>query len=230
MQVLTLLGIAALSTLLAGCGGSSTQDGTGGSGTGGSGTGGSGTGGSGTGGSGTGGTAGVGGGAGVGGTAGSGGQQSCGPEAKTCSENTECVLATKDCCLCGMPELTDFQAVNQKYSAQCSCGGPECDCASAPNPNLGATCRAGNCEGFDVRKSEALSGCTTDDDCTLRMGVSCCEGCGSNEWDLIAVNKSGALTKAVCPSGPVGCPACAPVYPDDKKAACIQKRCAVVNK
>ncbi|MEZ4219612.1 MAG: pentapeptide repeat-containing protein [Polyangiaceae bacterium] len=229
MRAFILSGLLLLVSSIAACGGSSTEDGAGGANTGGSNTGGANTGGANTGGANTGGAS-TGGTAGGGGIAGAGGQLSCGPDAKICSDNSECVLTTQDCCLCGVPELSDFQAVNQKYTAECSCGGPICDCAVAPNPNLGATCQAGSCEGFDVRKSDPMSGCTKDEDCTLRMGVSCCEGCGSNDWDLVAVNNSGALQKAVCPSGPVGCPACAPIYPDNKKAACIQQHCAVVDK
>ena len=225
MRGLLVLGALTWTTLLAGCGGSSTLDGTGGSGTGAA---------SGSGGSAgsTGGSAGSGGTAGSGGAAGSGGQNSCGPETKKCSEPTECLLVTQDCCLCGMPELKDYQAVNSKYEAQCSCGGPICDCMSGNNANLAATCRNSACEGFDVRKVEAFSGCTKDDDCTLRMGLDCCEGCGSSAADLVAVAKTGgpALMKAVCPGGPIGCPACAPQYPDNKKAACVSKHCQVVDK
>lgn len=170
--------------------------------------------------------------AGGGGVAGSGGQNSCGPEAKQCAEPPDCILATQDCCLCGVPELKDFQAVNSKYQAQCSCGGPVCDCATAVNPNLGATCSAGSCQAFDVRQVDALSACNIDDDCTLRMGLGCCESCGSNDYELIAVAKKGgdALHKAVCSSGPVGCPACMPQYPANKTAKCVAKHCQVADK
>ncbi|MFO0570532.1 MAG: hypothetical protein U0263_33140 [Polyangiaceae bacterium] len=228
MRTLSLVASLSLITLLAGCGGSSTEDGTGGASGGGGAGGSSGSGGSGGGTSGSGGGAGVGG----GGAGGTGGAATCGPEAKKCSEPTDCALVTQDCCLCGMPELTDFQAVNQAYTAQCSCQGPVCDCATMPNPNLGATCKAGSCEGFDVRKVDALSMCSIDDDCTLRMGLTCCESCGSSESELIAVaKKSGdALHQAVCPSSPVGCPACMPQYPANKIAKCVANHCQVADK
>jgi len=220
------LSLAITTSFLAGCGGSSTSDGT--PATGGSASGGGGSGGGVSGGSGGGGgvAGGSGGGAGSGGSAGS-----CGQEAKQCAQPMDCTLVTQDCCLCGMPELSDFQAVNQKYAAQCSCGGPICDCATAVNPNLAATCNAGSCEGFDVRQVEAFSGCKVDLDCTLRLGLGCCEGCGSNEWDLVAVKTDqSALMKALCGPQPMPCPACSPQYPANKKAACVAGRCQVQDK
>jgi hypothetical protein len=255
--VRALGGVAVCGALLVACGGSSTSDGTGGSGTGGSAgaTGGAGGAGGATGGAGgvtggaggvtggaggvTGGAGGVTGGAGgaggvtggAGGVGGAGGQASCGPEAKKCAEPADCVLNTPSCCVCGMPELSDFEAINKAFTQQCACQGPACGCATMLNPNLAATCTASKCEAFDVRKVAAYSGCQSDTDCTLRMGLDCCESCQSNEWGLVAVKTDGAaLMKALCGSGPVACPACSPVYPANKKAACIANQCQVANK
>jgi hypothetical protein len=224
----------------AGCGGStgsgSAPDAAvgGGAGTGGAtgGSGGTATGGSGgtaTGGSGGTATGGSGGTA----TGGSAGVDAglCGPDAKTCAQPGDCVLTESSCCVCGQAELTDYVAVNQAHTSECACQGPVCGCATMLNPNLAATCNAGSCAGFDVRQVDALSACTGDADCTLRIGLDCCEGCQSNGYDLVAVSidSGGALSQALCDSGGVGCPDCAPQYPANKKAACVANHCAVVD-
>lgn len=201
---------------VAGCGGSSTSDGAGGAGAGGGGTGG----GAGSGGA-TGGTAGVGG----------GGAPGCGPEAKKCAKPSDCVLQTPNCCLCGVPELVDFVAIHQSYADECACKGPVCGCATMTNPNLATTCSAGSCEGFDVRAEADYSGCSSDAECTLRLGLGCCESCQGGEWELVAVKTDQAeLSKALCGNEPVACDACAPQYPPSKKAACVSGHCQVVDK
>ena len=218
------------------CGGSSVSGGgTGGSaGTGalgGAGSGGSATGGSGAlGGAGSGGTAVGGSGGATGGAAGMGGAAGvCGSDAKACAEPADCMLAEASCCVCGMPELGDYVAANAKYASECMCQGPACGCASMLNPNLAATCNAGSCQGFDVRQLDALSGCQTDTDCTLRMGLDCCEACAGSEWELVAVRTDAGpkLSPMLCGSGPVGCPGCIPQYPAGKTAVCIANHCQV---
>lgn len=98
------------------------------------------------------------------------------------------------------------------------------------NPNLAATCEAGTCKGFDVRQEE-YSACNTEQDCTLRIGLGCCEACQGGEFNLVAVNvNQTALTAAMCGNEPVGCPDCAPQYPANKKASCISGQCQVVDK
>lgn len=210
--------------LAVGCGGSSTSDnGAGGTSSGGAGASG-GSGGS-TGGSGgsTGGSGGA--------TGGTAGANTCGPEAKTCSQPSDCVLNTPSCCLCGLPELSDFEAINSSFTQACSCQGPACGCATMENPNLAATCSAGSCAGFDVRLEDEYSGCTTEADCTLRIGLGCCEACQGGDFNLVAVNvNQGPLSAALCGDSPVGCPDCAPQYPANKKAACLDNHCQVVDK
>lgn len=163
------------------------------------------------------------------GTTGSGGGSCPLPDAKACTQPSDCVFAEESCCICGQPELSDLIAVNTEHAPVCGCNGPVCDCAISPNPNLALSCDAGQCAGWDVRKEDALSACTQDSDCRLRAGLSCCEACDASPWDLVSIrtDAAGALAARVC-SGDQGCPACAPQYPPDAFAQCIAGHCAVV--
>jgi hypothetical protein len=214
---------------LAGCGGSSTSDtGTGGTSSGGASSGGTSSGGTSSGGTSSGGTSS--GGTGGANTGGSGGALTCGPEAKACAQPSDCVLNSPSCCLCGLPELSDFEAINSSFVQQCSCQGPACGCATQENPNLAATCEAGSCVGFDVRQEE-YSACAGDNDCTLRNGLGCCESCQGSEFNVVAVNvNQTALVEAVCGDELQGCPDCVVQYPPNKKASCISNHCQVVDK
>jgi hypothetical protein len=209
---------------LAGCGGSSTTDtNTGGASSGGTSSGGTSSGGTSSGGTSSGGTGGS-------NTGGSGGALACGPQAKACNQPSDCVLNAPSCCLCGLPELSDFEAINSAFVEECSCQGPACGCATQTNPNLAATCESGSCAGFDVRKEE-YSACSSDTDCTLRNGLGCCEACQPNEYLLVAVNvNQTALSAAICGDELVGCPDCAVQYPPNKKASCVSNHCQVVDK
>lgn len=223
------VGSLILAFAVAGCGGSSTSDdGTGGTSSGGTSSGGTSSGGTSSGGTSSGGTSS--GGSGGAGTGGSAGASSCGPAAKACNQPSDCILNAPSCCLCGLPELSDFEAINSSFVQQCSCQGPACGCATQENPNLTATCESGTCAGFDVRLEE-YSACTTDTDCTLRNGLGCCEQCQGSEYSVVAVNvNQAALSGAVCGDQPVGCPDCVVQYPANKKASCISNHCQVVDK
>lgn len=225
----------ALALVLGACGGQSSSDGTGGAaGTGAGGPGGAGgaTGGS----SGTGAVSGAGGATGgssgtgaVGGAGGAGGADAChDPTLKTCNGPGQCVLATPNCCLCGVPQLTDYVAMNQASAGQCDCGGPICDCAMMMNPNLAASCEGGACVAWDVRQEDAWSSCKDDLDCRLRDGLGCCETCAPVAEHLVAVrvDSEAALKGKMCASGS-GCPKCMIQYPDNAKAVCSAGRCQV---
>lgn len=204
------------------CGGNSESDGATGGTSGNGGSGGSG------GKSGAGGTGGA---AGASGSSGSAGAvSSCGdPAWKTCNGPAQCVLATDNCCLCGTPELVDFEAIHQSHLSECTCVGPACGCAAAPNPNLAASCENGQCLGWDVRTSTKYAACTDATECKLRMGLECCEGCQSGEWGLIAMRSDAesALQQAVCAPN-TACDACVPTYPPNATAQCIGGFCQVV--
>lgn len=140
------------------------------------------------------------------------------------------MLTATSCCLCGTPELTDFVAVNQAHLGECSCTGPVCECATMLNPNLGASCNAGVCSAFDVRAVDVLSVCKDDFDCTLRIGLDCCQSCNSSGYDVVSIrtDAESALRGMVCDSGPQACDACVPTFPPNAKAVCTAGRCGVV--
>jgi hypothetical protein len=203
----------------AACGGSATF-GTGGSGAGGSG---------GSGGSGAG-PVGPGSGAGPG----SGGS---GAAWGSCVEAGECVLSDAGCCgSCGEQTLEGSVALNQgevdAYYASLMCDNVGCpDCYGWPNANLFATCEAGHCQKYDVRQHD-LSACGPSDTCVLRWGLDCCPGCSSPMWvdehsGLVAVRQGAPLADLVC-LGDVACDECAPQFPADAIAECIEGHCQVV--
>jgi hypothetical protein len=182
---------------------------------------------------GTGGVGASGGSAGQPGSGGAGGT-ACGPQSRACTSPTDCALGISldhQGCLCGIPALDDFTAVNNGYLTECTGPGSMCDCMSGTNPNLGATCTKGTCEGFDVSQVDALSACTSDSDCTLRAGIGCCQACGGSTADLVAirVDASGTLAQMLCPPGGVNCPACGGGSPSGVSAACVAGHCQVVT-
>jgi hypothetical protein len=139
------------------------------------------------------------------------------------------VLATDNCCLCGTPEIGDYQAINQSHLTECTCTGPACGCATAENPHLAASCENGQCVGWDVRNTAKYSACTGDTECKLRDGLGCCESCQGSEWGLVAIRSDAesALLQAVCaPNTP--CDACVPTYPPNAQAKCVGGFCQVV--
>ncbi|GMV13859.1 MAG: hypothetical protein AMXMBFR56_20830 [Polyangiaceae bacterium] len=216
-----------LALVLGACGGQSSNDGSGGS----AGTGPGGSGGGGGSSGGVGGSSGTGAVSGSGGAlGGSGGGDAChDPTLKTCNGPGQCVLATSDCCLCGVPELTDYVAMNQASAGQCNCQGPICDCAMMMNPNLAASCESGQCAAWDVRLREDYAGCKLDSDCSLRDGLGCCEGCGPIAEQLVAVrtDSEAALKQAMCEPNSA-CSKCMIQYPPNATALCNAGRCQVV--
>lgn len=211
---------------LGACGGEATTNSSAGGG-GNSGSSGSGAGGSGavvgTGGSGA--IAGMSG-SGAGGT---GGSACDDPSAKTCSGAGQCVLATSNCCLCGVPEITDYVAMNLASAPKCTCEGPACGCASMDNPNLAASCESGQCAAWDVRQRDDYSACKVDGDCKLRAGLGCCEACVASEYNLVAIRQDAQspIVQAVC-SPAADCPDCVVQYPSNASAACVAGHCKVV--
>jgi hypothetical protein len=126
------------------------------------------------------------------------------------------------CAFCDIDSVDDFEAVNRAYAGFMSpvCELVDCDSCDAPpeSEHFAATCNAGSCEIMDIRKSE-LSACTTDADCRLRAGLSCCEDCSSASWVAVSVD-SPAVLGALCGPNPLPCPPCVPIYPEDLIAVC----------
>jgi hypothetical protein len=97
---------------------------------------------------------------------------------------------------------------------------PDVDCAWI-TVYVTAVCRMDTCNAIDIRTDE-LSACSTDSDCTLRWGVNCCELCATDTQNtgLVAVRKTPSYSEALCnPETP--CPPCAPPpYPANASAVC----------
>jgi hypothetical protein len=132
--------------------------------------------------------------------------------------------------------LSAFTAINQASAADYQTAHPVCPCFAGvcepvgPEqrnvPSYMATCQQGQCKAFDIRTS-ALTACTSSADCYLRAGTSCCSGCG----DMVAFSRKADVQNAVCPSGPVACPAlgCEPAVPVGISAVCNQTGHCVVS-
>lgn len=177
------------------CGGSTTGGGS--SGSGGSATGGSAAGGS--------------GGAASGGTGNA-------TSLTACDSPGTCALFATNCCggYCDpSAPLSGWTAVNQaklgQLQAQMCTGDIACPgCVSVDMPSYLALCRTGNCTAVDLR-TDALSACSSDDECRVRWGSNCCEDCGGGNPDLlIAYNKNASLEAEVCDPAAGACPPCAP--------------------
>jgi hypothetical protein len=148
------------------------------------------------------------------------------PHWSACTVPTDCVLRASGCCgVCGQPELGDMDAVNQTrtdahFDDVCPEPQPCPDCPQQFNPYLIATCESQTCTAYDTRQ-ESFTECTQDSDCRLRTR-ECCECGGTTDpYMLIAIANSGeqAYSSLVCEPG-MGCPECAPVYPDNAEAVC----------
>lgn len=146
------------------------------------------------------------------------------PDYDTCTAPDDCTvtLANTACCgVCDTPALTtwDMVAVNKQHliavGGQCLRIAPPRDapicapCAIPPDEGglkfFVANCVAGQCVVEDVRKSP-VSACKKDEDCRVRNGNDCCEGCGVLK--SIAVNTTNAFEELVCGAMPPGCPEC----------------------
>lgn len=173
---------------------------------------------------------------GMGGAAGAGGV--CGTSAQTCDFESNCTLLQVSCCICGIPTLGDYMAVNTAHASTCACQGPVCACDSSMNPYLGVACTSGLCTGFDVEQLDAISACSSDSDCTLRNGVGCCASwCQVDVSKVVAVRVDAepVLEALACAHAagklPLPCLECKPEPspPANLRAACVQGRCQVVT-
>jgi hypothetical protein len=148
----------------------------------------------------------------------------------SCTSPLECAVTNMHCCGAGLsPRLADVTAVNtaslQAFVEPCL----GLDCATYPIPgHFGATCRNGHCLAFDVRETE-LTDCTSGDECRLRLGVGCCEGCSGSSEQFVALRSDADLGPLSCGGEPVECPACAPIPPEDLSADCIGGKCELAS-
>jgi hypothetical protein len=159
------------------------------------------------------------------------------PNYDGCKEPTDCVVSSTGCCgICDGPGIRarELTAYNKAYHADVStCGDTDVACGPCPQPAphegsvryFVADCVQGQCAVVDLRTSE-LTACETAQDCRLRNGTQCCEGCAPGN-DLVAVRNDGSFERAVCGNGPYTCAACLPAPPPGAAATCVEGHCTV---
>jgi hypothetical protein len=160
------------------------------------------------------------------------------PNYDACTQPTDCTIAGSGCCgICDSPVILarDLIAYNKQYAPDLFlCTGPGAAAGAAPPADIACVpcpaltgdsgslkyfvpnCVQGACVVEDIRES-ALSLCKTEQDCMLRNGNGCCEGCGGSQ--VIAINKSGAFNELVC-SDSSTCLDCEPTLPPGAIARC----------
>jgi hypothetical protein len=200
-------------------------------------------------GTGTGGTAVVGGTAGTGGTGGArggaGGAAAAGAvgvagsgiggiDWAACTPPDSCVLETQTGCGAGCEPvpLSAFIPVNRKNDAAYKMQQPIPPCVSSQCPdvppssvntkNYYAACESGRCQAIDVRTS-SLSACSSDSECYLRSGTTCC-GCGSN-W--IAVSSRANAGAVFCGNSACAADCVSAPVPPGVSAVCSAGQCSV---
>ncbi|HMJ11258.1 MAG TPA: BPTI/Kunitz domain-containing protein [Polyangiaceae bacterium] len=158
-----------------------------------------------------------------------------------CETPTDCTLVPVACCGgCGNEELDSVVAIHRNreraYATLRGCTGIACAPCQEIDPlertdrYFVPTCQNGQCRVIDLRTDLATI-CSRDDDCRLRNGIGCCEGCSADPGQLVAIHREqeGNFSRLVCGTGPVACPACAPIPPDGYAAVCSRRRCTVVG-
>lgn len=163
-----------------------------------------------------------------------------------CTTPTDCVLLPESCCgSCGQPSRSDIESVPRSgVDAQraMACAEPvACPaCEGQPDPTLLPDCSMSTCTVLDLNPpagpAPGLSACESDADCIIRA-AACCE-CGATitEETVVALNAGIRGYEAFVCEGDIGCPECAPAYPDNLVARCLgdggdgaAARCTVVN-
>jgi len=165
-----------------------------------------------------------------------GGTDTGGGSFDLCEVSSECVVVPVSCCgSCGAATRGDAIAINsdQAGAHRMSVCGPMGDCPACympQDPTLVATCNAGRCEIVDLRDDD-IAACAEASDCRIRT-KDCCECGGDTSMEgLIAIPRESenAYMELVCDEGMfTGCPECAPIYPPEASATCVDGFCAVV--
>jgi hypothetical protein len=152
------------------------------------------------------------------------------PAASACDVTSDCIVAQPGCCGgCEPITLEQLTAVHRRRGDTL---GHDCDvlCGACNDVTelertsqyFVAACGNGNCQVLDLRKTPATE-CDSDDDCRLRDGSGCCEGCDGSGFIALS---SEALIRATCGEN-WGCDPCA-TFPDQYRAACNDDgRCVV---
>jgi hypothetical protein len=157
-----------------------------------------------------------------------------GPNFAACDAPGTCVLASDSCCgACGKPTLDDFDAVGEgavdaHRKAVCpDPSGPCPGCVQEPNPTLFAYCDLGakTCVKAELPLTE-FAACKEDADCSMRLGLGCCECMASGDWVAVATARRTVLDALLCKQDQA-CAGCAPKPPDGVMAACEMGRCVM---
>lgn len=160
----------------------------------------------------------------------------------SCDYPVDCVVTANTCCgVCGRPTADDMTSINNDqytaYYTEVACpeaatdpiGCPEC--AIMPNPNLVAGCSGmgGMCSLIDIENDSAISGCSVDEDCIVRVPTCCACGADTSPFNLVAMSRDGVgvLLPQICDPR-ADCAACEPVYPSDVSAVCTEGLCRLV--
>jgi hypothetical protein len=156
------------------------------------------------------------------------------PNLDSCQNPQECVLVSPHCCGACDGTLQDYTAVNlagmEMFQQAHLCGDIACEPCPAPDPTvanrpyLTATCRNGECVPIDIRE-EGVTDCSAIEDCYLRAGLACCESCGADASQLVALSNGALLGELVCGDNLPPCLACLPTYPPGYEATCLNNRC-----
>jgi hypothetical protein len=154
------------------------------------------------------------------------------PEEGSCDHDYECVLHVPGCC---PPCPQDLDGADYQPYRKDRLKISECDvlcgaCEEHRESDLEgqyfvAACSEGRrCEAWDIRHPRAITGelpvaCSEDDDCFLRDGAGCCEGCDGEGY--VALSSLDFLADACAPNQP--CPSCPSILPATLRAYCDQQ-------
>ncbi|MFW5921170.1 MAG: hypothetical protein ACOCUS_04965 [Polyangiales bacterium] len=154
-----------------------------------------------------------------------GGGIDAGDGVRACEVPSDCIVVPESCCgSCGAATRGDAIALAADRADDYRtsvCEGMGCPaCFMQQDPTLLATCNAGVCEVVDLHEHPSAA-CDSDDECRVRTR-DCCE-CGgdTSRAGLVAIRADGEgdFTSVVC-DPMIGCPECAPVYPEEASAVC----------
>jgi Kunitz/Bovine pancreatic trypsin inhibitor domain len=162
-------------------------------------------------------------------------QKACPPggaNKDACNTHTDCALVSASCCGCepvGDDDLLSINAMWRTSYAQCTVTCGECldpGELGRTSQYFVPTCNGGRCGVLDLRTSPYTS-CAVDDDCMLRYGNGCCDGCSGDGQGILAVSRKQNFEQLVCGDIIPPCEPC-PVPPPQKiVATCASGRCVV---
>jgi hypothetical protein len=156
-----------------------------------------------------------------------------------CRKADDCTMVPEgDCCpACDPLIFAGYTAVNAKHKddflAHEGCNTvtcPKCPPLSPQVPrsssNFFVLCQKGRCVATDLRMSKYTE-CKSDDDCKMRWGLRCCDGCSDSE--LVAYNPASSLLSDICPPKKPQCPPVTPACAADRSprdhAYCVGGYC-----